>query len=99
MEQHDEILNNESLDDFAKRINNFIDNCWSSVLKNNELTPDLKKQLPYFINKINHEINVNKFNPSFVRGYLSFLIYFKKLNFTNNIKMWKNWITFRYVEL
>ena len=97
--EFDEIFDDENLDDFTKRIDNFIDNCWSSVLKNNELTTELKKQLPYFIDKINYKILKYNFNPRFFGGYLSFLNYFKKVNFTNNTKMWKNWITFRYVEL
>jgi hypothetical protein len=97
--EYDEIFDNVSADDFTTKIDNFIDNCWSSVLKNNELTTELKEQLPYFIDKINDKILKYNFNPRFFGGYLSFLNYFKKVNFTNNTKMWKNWIAFRYVEL
>ena len=97
--EYDGIFDNLSADDFTNTIDNFIDNCWSSVLKNNELTPDQKEQLFYFINRIKDKIEVDNSNPRFFGGYLSILNYFKNVKFTNNTKMWKNWITFRYVEL
>jgi hypothetical protein len=94
----DEIFDNVNGDNFTTMIDNFIDNCWSSVLKNNEITPDQKEQLPCIINRINDKIEVDNFNPLIFGGYLSILNYFKNLKFTNNTKMWKNWITFRYVN-
>ncbi len=95
--EYDGIFDNLNADNFINRLDNFIDNCWSSVLKNSELTHDQKGQLSYFINSINDKIEVDNSNTCFFSCYLSILNYFKNLKFTNNTKMWKNWITFRYV--
>jgi hypothetical protein len=91
----DENYNKDDSDDFEKEIIDFIEDCWVSIIKNNQLDSRQKDKILNYIDTLDDDSVAHGYVNEVFRVYSDVLRYFYEGYFVNKEEKKEQWVNFK----